>query len=357
MDIERRIELITRAPTEEVITNEDLKKLLETKDKVTAYDGFEPSGLLHLGSGVMRAIKLQDMLDAKVEFMLYIADWFAALNNKFGGDMELIKQAGKYFIEGWKACGIDMNKVSVKWASEAVADENYFKGVLELAKITTINRMIRTAPIMGRSEAEMMFTSQIIYPFMQAYDPLYFGIDILQLGMDQRRVTILTREMAPKFGKPKPVLVHHHLLIGLQGPGQGRMGQEQAMLEAKMSKSKPETAIFIHDSREEIERKINSAFCPELKSEGNAIMEMWKYIIFRKFDSRVIQRKRDPKLEVQSFEELEKNYAAGKIHPMDLKKETTDAIDEILKPVRAHFEKSKAAKKLYETVKNAQVTR
>ena len=38
------IELITRAPTEEVITMEDLKKLLETKDIITAYDGFEPSG-------------------------------------------------------------------------------------------------------------------------------------------------------------------------------------------------------------------------------------------------------------------------------------------------------------------------
>lgn len=44
MDLEKRIELITRAPTEEVITMEDLKKLLETKDIITAYDGFEPSG-------------------------------------------------------------------------------------------------------------------------------------------------------------------------------------------------------------------------------------------------------------------------------------------------------------------------
>src|SRR3989344_8112574 len=309
--------------------------------------------MLHLGSGVLRAIKIKDMFDAKVDFTLLLADWFAWINNKMGGDMELIKTAGKYFVEGWKACGVDTKKVKIVLTSDVVKDPEYLKGVLTVAKHTTIQRAIRAGTIMGREEAEMQYGAQIIYPFMQAYDPFYLDADIMQLGMDQRKATILTREIAPKIDGSIRVCVHHHLLAGLQGAQ--RMGQTQ--VEAKMSKSIPKSAIYIHDSKEEIENKINSAFCPELKSEGNPIMEMWKYIIFRKFDSRVIQRKRDPKLEVQSFEELEKYYAAGKIHPMDLKRETIEAMDEILKPIRNHFEKNKAAKKLYETVKNAQVTR
>jgi len=44
MDIEKRIELITKSPIEEVITIEDLRTLLEIKSRITAYDGFEPSG-------------------------------------------------------------------------------------------------------------------------------------------------------------------------------------------------------------------------------------------------------------------------------------------------------------------------
>ena len=40
MDTESRFELITRPPTEEVITPEDLRQLLETKNKLMAYDGF-----------------------------------------------------------------------------------------------------------------------------------------------------------------------------------------------------------------------------------------------------------------------------------------------------------------------------
>ena len=111
MDLEKRISLITKEPIEEVITQEDLRKLLETKEKPFAYDGFEPSGLLHLGSGILRAIKIQDLLEAKVGFILWIADWFGWLNNKMGGDLKLIQKAGEYMIEGWKACGVDTKKI------------------------------------------------------------------------------------------------------------------------------------------------------------------------------------------------------------------------------------------------------
>ncbi len=367
MDLEKRIELITKLPIEEVITIEDLRKLLETKTKVTAYDGFEPSGLLHLGSGILRAIKIEDLLEAKVDFILWVADWFAWINNKLGGDLEFIKKAGEYIVEGWKACGVDIKKVRILWTSDAVKDPNYWKGMLEAAKLTTIKRAIRTAPIMGRSETEMMFTAQLFYPFMQAYDPFYFGADILQLGMDQRHVTILSRELAPKLKKLKPVLVHHHLLIGLQGPSSGRMGafnlensklgsEKLSIEEAKMSKSKPENAIFIHDTKEQLRNKINNAFCPPKVVEGNPILEIWKYIIFRKFDSRKIKRKDKKPIEVQSYEELEKAYMED-LHPADLKNETTEALDEILAPIRQHFEKDKKAKELYQLVKSVKVTR
>jgi tyrosyl-tRNA synthetase len=359
MDIETKLELIKRPPTEEIITEEDLRNLLETKQKPMAYDGFEPSGSLHLGSGILRAIKINDFLEAKVDFTLWIADWFGYINNKMGGNLELIKRVGEYFIEGWKACGVDIKKVKILWASDAVKDPSYWKGVIDVAKIVSVQRTIRASPIMGRSEAEMRYTAQLLYPMMQTWDPFYIGADILQLGMDQRRATILSRELATKLGQATRVCVHHHLLLGLQGT-KGRMGQETATLqiEDKMSKSKPQTAIFIHDSKKEIEEKINKAFCPEKVVEGNPILEIWKYIILRKFDSRIIKRplKFGGDLEIQKYEELENMFRKGKLHPLDLKKETALALDEILAPIRKHFERGKA-KELYEIVKNAEITR
>lgn len=359
MDLENRLQLIKKPPTEEIITEDDLRQLLETKQKPVAYDGFEPSGFLHLGSGILRAIKINDLLDAKVDFILWIADWFGYINNKMGGDLELIKKVGEYFIEGWKACGVDIKKVEVRWTSDAVKDPIYWKGVIDVSKITTVQRTIRASPIMGRSETEMRYTAQLIYPMMQVWDPFYFGADILQLGFDQRHATILSREISSKLGQSPRVCVHHHLLIGLQGT-RGRMGQETAtlQLEDKMSKSKPQTAIFIHDTKKEIEEKINKAFCPEKIVEGNPVLEIWKYIILRKFELRTIKRpsKFGGDLEIQNYNDLEKEFRNGKLHPADLKRETIEALDEILTPVRKHFEGGKA-KKLYEIVKNSQITR
>ena len=53
MDLESRLELI-KGVGEEVITVEELRALLQTKEHPTAYDGFEPSGLAHLPFGVLR---------------------------------------------------------------------------------------------------------------------------------------------------------------------------------------------------------------------------------------------------------------------------------------------------------------
>lgn len=318
-----------------------------------AYDGFEPSGLLHIGSGIMRAIKINDLLEAGVDFTFWIADWFGYINNKMNGDLDAIKEVGEYFIEGWKACGVDAKKVRILWTSDAVKDPLYWKGVIDIAKNVTVQRALRASPIMGRNESEMNYTAQLIYPMMQAWDPFYFKADILQLGMDQRHATMLSRELAHSLGQSARVCVHHHLLAGLQG-ARGRMGAP----EDKMSKSKPATAVFIHDERKDIEDKINKAFCPEKMVEGNPVLEIWKYIIMRKFDSRVIDRpmKFGGDIEIHEYGELENAFASGALHPADLKKGTVDALDEIISPIRKYFERGKA-KMLYENVRSRAVTR
>jgi tyrosyl-tRNA synthetase len=351
MDIETRLNLITRAPIEEVVTVEDLRKLLETKTKITAYDGFEPSGTMHIATGILRTIKINDLLEANVNFIILLADWYAWINNKMGGDLELIKKVGEYFVEGYKACGLDMKKVKIMWASDLVKDPDYWKNVISISKLTTIQRAIRAGTIMGREDADMQYVAQALYPMMQAYDPFYIGADILQLGMDQRKAMILTREVAPKVDNSIRIAAMHHLLIGLQG------GQRMGPAEAKMSKSIAGSAIFIHDNKEQITDKINGAFCQPKEVEGNPILEIWKYIILRKFDSRTIKRKNKTDLEVQSYQELEKTYMEGELHPLDLKKETIEALDELLKPIREYFEKNRKAKELYETVKSSVVTR
>jgi len=358
MDLETRIGLISSVG-EEVLTLEELKQLLETNDHPSAYDGFEPSGILHIAQGIVRATNVNKMIKAGCKFKFYVADWHAWANNKYGGDLEKINTAGEYFIEVWKACGMQLDKVEFIKANEVVDDKEYWNKVMRVATNTTVNRILRCGQIMGRSEGEIQNASQILYPCMQAADIFQFDVDICQLGMDQRKVNILARELAPKLGYKKPVAVHHHMVMGLGEPPKSDLTGVEKKIEMKMSKSKPDTAIFMDDSPEEVARKIKKAYCPEAQVENNPIMEYAKYIIFEKYKTMSIERpeKFGGNLEIEGYDELVSIYSSSKLHPMDLKNATIKYVNEILEPVREHFEKNKKAKELYETVKQYAITR
>jgi hypothetical protein len=98
---EKRIELITRSPAEETITQEELRNLLETNKHPIAYNGWEPSGMVHLGTGLLCAYKIKDLIEAGIKFKIYLATWHAWINNKLGGDMKLIKKAAEHFKHAW----------------------------------------------------------------------------------------------------------------------------------------------------------------------------------------------------------------------------------------------------------------
>jgi len=356
MDAKERFELIKLPPTEEIITEKELVELLEENKKIVAYDGFEPSGKMHLGSCVLRAIKLNDFLKADVDFILYIADWFAFLNKKLNGDLELIRKAGRYFIEGWKAAGVDVEKIKIVWASDLTKDPEYWETVMKISNLVTIKRVLRAVAIAGREESEVKNPSLILYPLMQATDVFMLndkkGVDICQLGMDQRKVNMLAREIAPLLNRKKPIAIHHHLLAGLVGKERmGKFDENEEInkqISFKMSKSKPETAIFIHDSEEEIKQKINKAYCP-LEEENNPILEIAKYIIFRKFESFEVKRKKEygGNLEFQNYEELRNAYLSKKLHPLDLKNAVAEYVNVIIEPIREHFEKNEKSREEY----------
>lgn len=163
MDLETRFNLV-KGVGEEVITEQELRELLGTNLHPIAYDGFEPSGLAHLPFGVFRPLLLKGLVKAGVHFKLWLADSFAWINNKMGGDQTRIKKVGEYFIEVWKAGGVDEKKVEFLWASDAFSDKEYWKKVILIAKNTTMHRANRALTIMGRKEGEMQEVAQYFYP-------------------------------------------------------------------------------------------------------------------------------------------------------------------------------------------------
>lgn len=316
----------------EVITPGELEEKLRGSPK--GYVGIEPSGRVHLGTGLIIGNKVRDLMDEGVDMTVYLADWHAYINDKFSGDMEKIRLAGEYLKGVFSALGI---RPKYLWADEIVGRKEYWEKVLKIAKKTTLKRVKRAMTIMGRKEDEAeLDSSKIIYPFMQVADIYDMDIEIALGGMDQRHAHMLARDVAEKLGYAKPVAVHTVILAGLKGAG--RMDP----IEAKMSKSKEGSAIFVDDTEEEIRRKMKKAFCPP-EVVGNPVLQIAKHILFNYYtETLVIKRpeKWGGDMKIQSYEELENIYSKGELHPMDLKSAVAEELVRILKPVRQYIEKN-----------------
>ncbi|MDT7891744.1 MAG: tyrosine--tRNA ligase [Thermoproteota archaeon] len=357
MDIETKIDLIKRPPTEEIIQEDDLRELLSTNDKPSHYIGFEISGLLHLGTLIICGDKINDLCEAGINCTVYLADWHSFINKKLGGNWDSIIKASKYYE---KAFRFYCPKANILLGSKFYeGNDEYWKDVMRFASQITYARTVRTLTIMGRSEKEELSMAQYFYPIMQAVDVKHIGKDIAHGGMDQRKIHVLCREVFPKLGWKKPIAIHHHLLPGLAEPPKINTKDKMEMVVAvKMSKSKPWTAIYIHDSEEEIRKKLRKAWCPERQVEMNPVLEIAKYIVFRRKESLIIEResKYGGTIEINSYKELEEKYSKGEIHPLDLKEAIARELNLILEPIRKYFEIPEN-KELVDTIKKFEITR
>ncbi|MFN7991219.1 MAG: tyrosine--tRNA ligase [Candidatus Micrarchaeia archaeon] len=349
MDIETKIDLVRRPPVEEVVTEEDLRKVFQNHERPRHYIGFEISGMVHLGTGLCTSIKLKDFLEAGVRPTIFLADYHSYINQKLGGDLDKIREVALgYFKHAFISLGLEEGKVDFVLASE-LYDSEYWKLVLGISKDTTINRMLRCISIMGRKETEATSSAAIVYPAMQAADIFMLDVQIAHAGLDQRKVHMLARELAHSY-KREFVAVHHHLLPGLQNVAradanenaQSAKTKEEEVLEKKMSKSIPGSAIFIHDTEDEIRAKIKKAHCPEKAVEGNPIVEYAEYLVLRDKGMRIERpSKFGGDIDIADAGELKRIYAEGKLHPMDLKNAVGRELIALLRPSREYFEKNR----------------
>lgn len=356
LTLDERVALL-REVGEEIIEEDELREMIQWKldhnQEIYAYDGFEPSGNIHIAQGLLRAINVNKITKAGIRFKFLVADWHAAANLKFGGDLEVIKKVGDFFIEVWKICNMDLSKVEFIYASDIVKDPAYWELLLKISINSSLNRVKRCTQIMGREDTDTLTASQILYPLMQTADIFYLPADICQLGLDQRKVNMLAREVAKKLNRPKPISLSHHMLMGLGKPPDTNLSGIDRAVKLKMSKSDPDSAILMLDNPEDIKRKINKAYCPPKEIVENPVLEYCKYIIFELIESFKVERseKYGGNIEYNSYEEMEKDYGEGKLNPPDLKSAVIKYLNQLLQPVRKHFEKDKKARELYTFVK------
>jgi len=321
-----RLELATRG-TSEVVTEQELRDLLERKAP-TVYCGYEPSGKIHFGHA-LTVRKLIDFQELGARVIVLLADLHAYLNDK--GTLDEIRRIADYNRHYFIALGLDPKRTEFVMGSDFQLQPKYFMDVLRMAVDTTLLRARRSMDMIAR-HLENPDVAQVLYPLMQAVDMAWLGIDVAIGGIDQRKVHMVAREKLSALGYRKPVCVHMPLLHGFDGA-------------AKMSSSKG-NFIAIDDEPQAIRRKIEKAFCPPRQSKDNPIVEYAEHVILPKLGRLKITRppRYGGAVELSEAAELRKLYAAGKLHPADLKAAVAEALIEVLAPVRDYFERHPEAK-------------
>jgi len=325
MSVDEKFELIKRN-TEEIVKEEELRKLLKEKREIVVYHGFEPSGDgLHIGT-MIGVNKHLDFQRAGLKLKLLCADLHAFLNKK--GSLAKVEHVAELYKIGFEALGIDMKKAEYVLGSDFQLGHEYFLDVLQLSLKIRGLRAKRAMSVISREE-EDPHVAQMIYPLMQVVDIKHLKADVAFGDMPQRKIHMLARENLPDLNYKAPITIHHGDMIGLTG--------------GKMSSSIPNSRIMIDEEPISIKKKINKAFCPAKQIKDNPILQVCKYIIFHRINK--LEIKRDKKfggnIIYNSYESLEKDFASGKLHPMDLKNAVAESLIEILEPVRKFMSKKR----------------
>ena len=305
-----------------------------------AYVGFEPSGKAHIGWLVL-AQTCRQLLDGGANVLIFLADWHAWLNDKFGGSLEAIRVCAEYMTDVFRVLldhpeeGEGPGQLRFLYASELVDDAEYWATVIHCAKGSSLARARKTLSIMGRHEDEAdTDLSKFLYPPMQAADIIHMRIDIALGGMDQRKAHMYMRDVAERQAWTKPTCMHTPLISGLKHSG-GRMESS----DHKMSKSDPNGAVLLHDGAGKLRRKLRGAYLDPAEDES-PVHEFVEHLVLPTRGVLHIERSEEHGGPI-SFTELGSLRAAlrdGSLHPLDLKQAVATHLTERLEPLRAHFE-------------------
>ena len=310
-------------------------------DVIRCYVGFEPSGKAHIGWKVIANL-LRRLLDAETNVLVFLADWHAWINDKFGGNMEAIQLTADYMEDVFRALldqpdeGDGPGQLRFLRASELMENPDYWARMLRCAKNQSLNRVRRTFSIMGRSEdSSDDDLSKFFYPAMQAADIFELKIDIAIGGMDQRKAHMYMRGVADSQGWTKATCFHTPILSGLK-----TSGARMEAFDHKMSKSDPSGAILLHDGAKKLRKKVNGAYFDPNDPES-PVYELIEHVILPEFG--ILEVRPDPKYgepsDWKDIDSIRNAIGAGTLHPLDLKIAVAEMLHKGLSRVNEYFEK------------------
>ena len=297
---------------------------------------------MHIAQGLLRAHNVNKFVKSGVKFKFWVADWFALMNLKLGGDLKKIQKAGHNMIESWKACGMDIDAVGLNgepmiefiWSSEEITrrSDEYWRLVLDIATKFPLNRIKKCTQIMGRKEEENI--AETLLELNENINDLFLEIEKkVELSStltetDEQKTSLYNETYNKKKEKilillkkltetnPQELAASQIFYPVMQcadifflGCDITSLGMDQRKVNMlaieycdkikrklkpiiishhmlmgldgsdKMSKSNPDNTIFMNDSENDVKRKIKQAFCEPGNIDKNPLIDWIQYLI------------------------------------------------------------------------------
>ena len=291
--VDEQMDLLEKGAAE-IIRVSDLRERLEksraTGKPLRVKAGFDPTAPdLHLGHTVLMR-KLKHFQDLGHQVIFLVGDFTSLIGDPTGRSAtrkpltsEQIAENAKTYTEQVFRI-LDRDKTEVRFNSEWLGTLG-FEGIIRLAAQFTVSQMLEREEFHKRFQEEKPISlHEMLYPLSQGYDSVALHADVELGGTDQRFNLLIGRELQRHYNQPSQIVLMTPIIEGLDGV-------------QKMSKSLG-NAIGIHEPAGEMYGKLMSI-------SDTLMWTYWTYLT---------------DLRASEIETLKADVAAGRQHPMELKK-------------------------------------
>ena len=216
------LKLINRG-TDEILTESDLKKKLDSGKQLIIKAGFDPTAPdLHLGHTVLLN-KLRHFQDLGHRVVFLIGDFTGRIGDPSGSNKtrptldakDLEENAKTYEKQVFKILKKDLTDVrfNSEWCEKLGAD-----GLIRLAAKYNVARMLERDDFSKRfSENKSIAIHEFLYPLVQGYDSVALKADVELGGTDQKFNLLVGRELQRDYDQEPQVVITVPILEGLDG--------------------------------------------------------------------------------------------------------------------------------------------
>jgi len=326
--MERGMETLIFQNLEEIIDRENIVRKIGAKKQLTCYIGFAPTGKIHIGY-LIPCMKIRDLTVAGCKVAIMIADIHAILDAR-KTPPHLVKLRSTYYqiilMKILEILGAKVDNIKFVQGSDFQKSGEYIMDLLELSSRVTLVAAKKAGTEVIKQGGEGKLGSAI-YPVMQAIDENYVGqaafgvqIDMELGGIDQRKIFCFSRDLANENGKISYLM---NPMLSLSNKG-------------KMSCSDNMEKISIHDTDDNIEGKIEKAYCAD--GEANCgIMKMVEYVFFPMERKIIITMDNKIKCRYNTYEEFEKDFKNKIFTGRNLKESITHLICDFVSKMREYL--------------------